>query len=139
MPPALEWFKSSYSGNDGLDGVEVAIAASSPSPTTVHVRDSKDRDGARLAFGGVSWSAFLGGVASAVAGEVCREARGVRCWGHLPRPSGSGGTSQGGASPAYWMYSGDATTRRGGTPGRRLGECRAGRREPAHLSGHGTS
>ncbi|MFI1289074.1 DUF397 domain-containing protein [Streptomyces sp. NPDC020792] len=64
MTPALEWFKSSYSGNDGPDCVEVAIAASSPSPTTVHVRDSKDRDGARLAFGGVSWSAFLGGVAS---------------------------------------------------------------------------
>ncbi|MEU6006227.1 DUF397 domain-containing protein [Streptomyces sp. NPDC047453] len=61
MTPALEWFKSSYSGNDGPDCVEVAIAT--PSPTTVHVRDSKDRDGARLAFGGASWSAFVEGVA----------------------------------------------------------------------------
>ncbi|GAB2894472.1 IS5 family transposase [Streptomyces deserti] len=43
---------------------------------------------------------------SAVTGKVCRKARGVRC-----------GASQGGASPAYWMYSGDATTRRGAVPG----------------------
>ncbi|MFJ1655748.1 DUF397 domain-containing protein [Streptomyces sp. NPDC088337] len=63
MTPALEWFKSSYSGNDGPDCVEVAIATPAPSPTTVHVRDTKDRDGARLAFGGASWSAFLDGVA----------------------------------------------------------------------------
>ncbi|MFF4758919.1 hypothetical protein [Streptomyces sp. NPDC001292] len=62
-------------------------------------------------------------VAGAVTGKVCREARGVRCRGHLPRPSGSGGASQGGASPAYWTYSpaywtcsGDATTRRGAVP-----------------------
>ncbi|MGW2764205.1 DUF4291 family protein [Streptomyces sp. NPDC001275] len=33
-------------------------------------------------------------------GKVCRKARGVRCWGHLPGPSDSGGASQGGASPA---------------------------------------
>ncbi|MFB7109685.1 DUF397 domain-containing protein [Streptomyces sp. NPDC056291] len=63
MTPALEWFKSSYSGNDGPDCVEVAIATPAPSPITVHVRDSKDRDGARLAFGGASWSAFVRGVA----------------------------------------------------------------------------
>ncbi|MFD5471228.1 DUF397 domain-containing protein [Streptomyces sp. NPDC127105] len=63
MTPALEWFKSSYSGNDGPDCVEVAIATPAPSPTTVHVRDTKDRDGARLVFGGASWSAFLDGVA----------------------------------------------------------------------------
>ncbi|MEU7057478.1 hypothetical protein [Streptomyces sp. NPDC046197] len=47
-----------------------------------------------------------GRVLRAVTGKVCREARGVRC-----------GASQGGASPAYWMYSGDATTRRGAVPG----------------------
>ncbi|CAM5387916.1 hypothetical protein SALBM217S_09854 [Streptomyces griseoloalbus] len=34
---ALEWFKSSYSSNDGPECVEVAAARS-----TVHVRDSKD-------------------------------------------------------------------------------------------------
>ncbi|MFF4760500.1 DUF397 domain-containing protein [Streptomyces sp. NPDC001292] len=65
MTTTLNWFTSSYSSNDGPDCVEVAIAAPvAPSPTTVHVRDSKDRDGARLAFGGASWNAFLDGVAS---------------------------------------------------------------------------
>ncbi|MEU3348959.1 DUF397 domain-containing protein [Streptomyces sp. NPDC006700] len=64
MTPALEWFKSSYSGNDGPDCVEVAISAPTPSPAAVHVRDSKDRDGARIVFGGASWSAFLDDVAS---------------------------------------------------------------------------
>ncbi|MFB7739101.1 DUF397 domain-containing protein [Streptomyces sp. NPDC056112] len=61
MTATLNWFKSSYSSNDGPDCVEVAIAASSPSPSpaTVHVRDSKDRDGARLAFRGTSWTVFV--------------------------------------------------------------------------------
>ncbi|MER5787745.1 DUF397 domain-containing protein [Streptomyces sp. NPDC001980] len=54
-PNALDWFKSSYSSNDGPDCVEVAI---SPVTTTVHVRDSKDKDGARLAFGAASWTSF---------------------------------------------------------------------------------
>ncbi|MFB7322352.1 MULTISPECIES: DUF397 domain-containing protein [unclassified Streptomyces] len=60
---SLKWFKSSYSSNDGPECVEVAIATPAPSPITVHVRDSKVRDGARLAFGGASWSAFVEGVA----------------------------------------------------------------------------
>ncbi|MFF9124447.1 DUF397 domain-containing protein [Streptomyces sp. NPDC014889] len=64
MTTTLNWFKSSYSSNDGPDCVEVAIATPAPSAATVHVRDSKDRDGARIVFGGASWSAFLGGVAS---------------------------------------------------------------------------
>ncbi|MFJ8349880.1 DUF397 domain-containing protein [Streptomyces sp. NPDC094153] len=62
MTTTLNWFKSSYSSNDGPDCVEVAIAT--PSPAAVHVRDSKDRDGARIVFGGASWSAFLDDVAS---------------------------------------------------------------------------
>ncbi|MGV9251633.1 DUF397 domain-containing protein [Streptomyces sp. NPDC003697] len=53
---ALKWFKSSYSSNDGPECVEVAI---SPCPCTVHVRDSKDRDRARLAFTDASWTAFV--------------------------------------------------------------------------------
>jgi hypothetical protein len=52
----LEWFKSSYSSNDGPDCVEVAIAAPD---ATVHVRDSKNKDGARLAFANASWSEFV--------------------------------------------------------------------------------
>ncbi|WP_234532890.1 DUF397 domain-containing protein [Streptomyces shenzhenensis] len=63
-PNALNWFKSSYSSNDGPDCVEVAI---SPVTTTVHVRDSKDKAGARLAFGEVSWAAFVRGTGPVVA------------------------------------------------------------------------
>ncbi|WEO96852.1 DUF397 domain-containing protein [Streptomyces sp. FXJ1.172] len=51
---ALEWFKSSYSGNDGPECVEVAI-----SPATVHVRDSKNKDGARLTVRDTTWALFL--------------------------------------------------------------------------------
>ncbi|NKQ29297.1 DUF397 domain-containing protein, partial [Streptomyces galbus] len=36
MSAALQWFKSSYSGSEGGECVEVAR-----SPQTVHVRDSK--------------------------------------------------------------------------------------------------
>ncbi|MFE6619411.1 DUF397 domain-containing protein [Streptomyces sp. NPDC057740] len=56
MTPMLVWFKSSYSGNDGPDCVEVAIAPVNP---TVHVRDSKDRTGAQLAVSDAAWSAFV--------------------------------------------------------------------------------
>lgn len=52
----LEWFKSSYSSNDGPECVEVAIATPD---ATVHVRDSKNAQGARLAFGDGSWSEFV--------------------------------------------------------------------------------
>ncbi|GAA2786582.1 DUF397 domain-containing protein [Streptomyces showdoensis] len=51
----LAWFKSSYSSNsEGTDCVEVAAA-----PGTVHVRDSKDADGARLGFGRDAWAGFV--------------------------------------------------------------------------------
>ncbi|MGW0330315.1 DUF397 domain-containing protein [Streptomyces sp. NPDC003011] len=56
MTHELEWFKSSYSSNDGPDCVEVAIATAD---ATVHVRDSKDADGVRLAFKDVSWAGFV--------------------------------------------------------------------------------
>ncbi|MFG2554034.1 DUF397 domain-containing protein [Streptomyces sp. NPDC048581] len=52
----LTWFKSSYSGANEPDCVEVAISPANP---TVHVRDSKDKDGARLAFADHAWSAFV--------------------------------------------------------------------------------
>ncbi|WP_435208224.1 DUF397 domain-containing protein [Streptomyces sp. bgisy034] len=56
MTPTLKWFKSSYSSNEGPECVEVAI---SPADTTVHIRDSKDKDGAQLAFADRSWAAFV--------------------------------------------------------------------------------
>ncbi|MET7290594.1 DUF397 domain-containing protein [Streptomyces griseoloalbus] len=49
----LGWFKSSYSGTNGGDCVEVATA-----PGTVHVRDSKALTGAALAFPREQWAAF---------------------------------------------------------------------------------
>lgn len=51
---ALAWFKSSYSGGEGGECVEIAA-----SPGTVHVRDSKDKQGPQLAFTAAEWSAFV--------------------------------------------------------------------------------
>ncbi|MFE9022185.1 DUF397 domain-containing protein [Streptomyces sp. NPDC007808] len=56
MKPDLEWFKSSYSSNDGPECVEVAI---SPTDTTIHIRDSKNRGGAHLAFADSVWAEFV--------------------------------------------------------------------------------
>ncbi|MFD7533146.1 DUF397 domain-containing protein [Streptomyces sp. NPDC059849] len=49
------WFKSSYSsnGNEG-DCVEVAI-----DPGGICVRDSKNAQGARLAFTSAAWTGFV--------------------------------------------------------------------------------
>ena len=73
MTDARKWFKSSYSGSDGGDCVEIAcdwrkssyssedggncveIAAH---PALVHVRDSKDPEGPALAFSPAEWAAF---------------------------------------------------------------------------------
>jgi len=50
---AVTWRKSSYSGNNGGDCVEVGNAA-----RLIAVRDSKDPEGDRLAFGREAWEAF---------------------------------------------------------------------------------
>jgi hypothetical protein len=69
----LKWFKSSHSGGEGGQCVEVAynwrksthsdasrdcieVAAH---PTTIHVRDSKDKAGPILDFTPEQWSAFV--------------------------------------------------------------------------------
>lgn len=52
--PTSAWFKSSYSGGEGGECVEVAAG-----PGTVHVRDSKDRQGPRLTFTADAWTAFV--------------------------------------------------------------------------------
>ncbi|WP_225080059.1 DUF397 domain-containing protein [Streptomyces sp. CoT10] len=54
----LDWFKSSYSGSEGDDCVEVALA-----PGAVHVRDSKQSDGPRFGVASTAWADFLGFVA----------------------------------------------------------------------------
>nr|BEK68637.1 DUF397 domain-containing protein [Kitasatospora purpeofusca] len=51
------WRKSSYSGNNGGECIEVALA--SPSPAIVPVRDSKDPSGPVLLFPSAAWSSFL--------------------------------------------------------------------------------
>ncbi|MFF7588972.1 DUF397 domain-containing protein [Kitasatospora purpeofusca] len=54
MSGDVVWFKSSYSGGEGGDCVEVAEAAES-----VLVRDSKDKFGPRLAFSPTAWRSFV--------------------------------------------------------------------------------
>ncbi|MQY38605.1 hypothetical protein SRB17_66180 [Streptomyces sp. RB17] len=48
------WFKSGYSGGSGDDRVEAATC-----PTTIHVRDSKNTTGTRLALSPASWTEFV--------------------------------------------------------------------------------
>ncbi|MFI6348295.1 DUF397 domain-containing protein [Streptomyces sp. NPDC050560] len=50
----LDWHKSSHSGGEGADCVEVAHT-----PVTTRVRDSKNRCGSQLAFHAHPWHTFL--------------------------------------------------------------------------------
>lgn len=51
----VKWFKSSYSdSSNGNDCVEVATT-----PAAVHVRDSKNPQGPRLALTPTAWAGFL--------------------------------------------------------------------------------
>ncbi|WP_432134383.1 MULTISPECIES: DUF397 domain-containing protein [unclassified Streptomyces] len=54
---ALRWYKSTYSGDEGGQCLEVAL-----SPRTVHIRDSKNpsENGPALRVAPSAWSAFLG-------------------------------------------------------------------------------
>ncbi|MFD0036222.1 DUF397 domain-containing protein [Streptomyces anulatus] len=80
MSTALNWFKSSYSGGEGGQCLEVAydwrksshsgseggacveIAAH---PAAVHVRDSKDIEGPTFTVAPTAWSAFAAYAATA--------------------------------------------------------------------------
>ncbi|WP_172385372.1 DUF397 domain-containing protein [Streptomyces sp. MNP-20] len=72
--PNLAWFKSSYSGGDGDDCVEVALSWHKSSyssgsgddcvevatcPTTIHIRDSKHRAGPQLTVAPGAWADFV--------------------------------------------------------------------------------
>ncbi|MGW2409688.1 DUF397 domain-containing protein [Streptomyces sp. NPDC001739] len=72
--PQLAWFKSSYSGDSGDSCIEVALSWRKSSyssgssgdcieiaacPTTVHIRDSKDKTGPRLSVPAHAWAAFV--------------------------------------------------------------------------------
>ncbi|MEU0197245.1 MULTISPECIES: DUF397 domain-containing protein [unclassified Streptomyces] len=50
----LTWFKSSYSSSGSGDCLEVATG-----PETIHIRDSKNRQGPELRLSPTAWSAFL--------------------------------------------------------------------------------
>ncbi|MFB7714678.1 DUF397 domain-containing protein [Streptomyces sp. NPDC056105] len=51
----LKWRKSSYSSNSSeADCIEVA-----PTPTTIHIRDSKNPDGPRLTTTPTTWATFI--------------------------------------------------------------------------------
>ncbi|WP_274913892.1 DUF397 domain-containing protein [Streptomyces sp. WZ-12] len=52
----LTWRKSSYSGSEGGECVEVATG---PAASCVHIRDSKDATGPHLTLGPVAWVAFV--------------------------------------------------------------------------------
>lgn len=54
MSTDLHWFKSSYSGSQGGDCVEVATC-----PHTIHIRDSKDLTVRPLAVSPTSWTSFV--------------------------------------------------------------------------------
>ncbi|MEU2655340.1 DUF397 domain-containing protein [Streptomyces sp. NPDC007325] len=51
---AYDWRKSSYSSSEGGNCVEVAAH-----PTTIHVRDSKVPHGPQLALSPDSWTTFV--------------------------------------------------------------------------------
>ncbi|MFD9007624.1 DUF397 domain-containing protein [Streptomyces sp. NPDC059552] len=70
----LTWFKSSHSSGGDGDCVEVALSGHKSSrsgdagdaclevaacPTTIHVRDSKNRRGPQLALSTAAWSGFV--------------------------------------------------------------------------------
>jgi hypothetical protein len=53
MGRLMDWRKSTHSGGNGGDCIEVATA------DAVLVRDSKDRDGLVLAFTSATWTTFV--------------------------------------------------------------------------------
>lgn len=74
MSTALQWFKSSYSGSEGGDCLEVAYTWRKSSyssseggncvevattPATIHIRDSKTPDSPFLSVSPSTWSEFL--------------------------------------------------------------------------------
>ncbi|WP_399926501.1 DUF397 domain-containing protein [Streptomyces kanamyceticus] len=65
MSVDLNWFKSSYSGGEG-ECLEVA-----PTPTTIHIRDSKlNPTGPTLQISPTTWTAFLSAPARPAPGRT---------------------------------------------------------------------
>lgn len=55
MSTELQWFKSTYSGDEGGECLEVALT-----PRTIHIRDSKNNPehGPTLQISPAAWRAF---------------------------------------------------------------------------------
>ena len=77
MSSTLEWFKSSHSGSEGGQCLEVAYAWHKSSysaseggacveiaahPAAIHIRDSKNPEGPMLTVDPTTWAAFAGHV-----------------------------------------------------------------------------
>ncbi|MFJ1754945.1 DUF397 domain-containing protein [Kitasatospora sp. NPDC088134] len=62
----LEWRKSSYSGGNGGECIEIATTTAA----MIAVRDSKDPYGPQLRFSNEAWAAFAVAAASGEFGEV---------------------------------------------------------------------
>jgi uncharacterized protein DUF397 len=62
---SAEWRKSTYSGGNGGDCVEVAGSI----PGAVAVRDSKDPDGPTLITSPAAWEAFTASVKAGLPGQ----------------------------------------------------------------------
>ncbi|MFF8917432.1 DUF397 domain-containing protein [Streptomyces sp. NPDC015032] len=63
MKQELTWWKSSYSGQNGGDCIECAVpspsGASRDARSVIHVRDSKNKQGAHLTLPTEAWSSFV--------------------------------------------------------------------------------
>ncbi|MCX4559921.1 DUF397 domain-containing protein [Streptomyces sp. GTA36] len=57
MNTDLKWFKSSYSGSQGGECLEIAVAQTAPA--AIHIRDSKTPTAPTLTVTPTTWSAFL--------------------------------------------------------------------------------
>ncbi|MEU6800285.1 DUF397 domain-containing protein [Streptomyces neyagawaensis] len=62
VPTATQWRKSSYSGDEGGQCVEIAELPSSP---TLLIRDSKNPAGPHLTLGPAAFVCFLGWASTA--------------------------------------------------------------------------
>lgn len=54
----LNWVKSSYSGGDGDNCIEVALHSEAPHADAVHVRDSKDTARRPFSVSATAWTDF---------------------------------------------------------------------------------
>ncbi|WP_438485735.1 DUF397 domain-containing protein [Streptomyces sp. S186] len=59
---AYDWRKSSYSGSEGGNCLEVATCPSPNPHATIHIRDSKNPGGPMLTLGASAWAAFVADV-----------------------------------------------------------------------------